>query len=56
MPFFIVYYLFYTAFPYNDPEGRVTDTTVSSKYFIASALMTKRDGWLLRTQGLKISR
>lgn len=27
-PFFILYYLLYSSFDYNDPEGRVTDTKV----------------------------
>ena len=31
LPFFIVYYLFYTAFPYHNPEGRVKDTKVKFK-------------------------
>jgi hypothetical protein len=30
-PAFVLYYLFYSSFEFNDPEGRVTDTTVRIK-------------------------
>ena len=29
LPPFLVYYLFYSSFEYDDPEGRVTDTKVN---------------------------
>jgi hypothetical protein len=28
LPAFLVYYLFYSSFEYDDPEGRVSDTKV----------------------------
>lgn len=28
LPAFILYYLFYSSFENDDPEGRITDTTV----------------------------
>ena len=34
VPFFLVYYLFYTGFDYQNPEGRVKDTTVSKTSMI----------------------
>lgn len=27
-PAFVLYYLFYSSFEFNNPEGRVSDTTV----------------------------
>jgi hypothetical protein len=29
-PGFLLYYLFYSTFEFNDPEGHVTDTTVNT--------------------------
>ena len=39
LPFFLVYYLFYTGFDNQNPEGRVKDTTVRRDVYVSTLFL-----------------
>jgi hypothetical protein len=39
LPPFFVYYLFYSSFEYDDPEGRFTDTKVNIHFIVTKRML-----------------